>query len=164
MKVYHIKRTQHLPISLQEAWIFFSSPQNLSKITPIHMEFKILHSSGADKMYPGKMIFYAIKVFTGFNTNWVTEITHVSDLNYFIDEQRFGPYALWHHQHFFKEVAHGVEMTDEISYAIPYGFLGRLINWLFVGQQVNAIFDYRFLVLEKLFQKSNFNNHNTRQA
>lgn len=83
--------------------------------------------------------------------NWMTEITHVEEPHYFVDEQRFGPYALWHHQHHFKEVDGGIEMTDEINYAIPFGLLGRAANWLFVEREVNRIFNHRFSILEKYF-------------
>jgi ligand-binding SRPBCC domain-containing protein len=151
MKLNHIKRNQFLPITLNEAWDFFSSPKNLIKITPANMIFNIDHFSGDQKMYPGQIICYTIKVLPGYTTNWVTEITHVSEPFYFIDEQRFGPYALWNHQHFFKPVEHGTEMTDEISYAIPYGVIGSLANKLFVARRINAIFDYRFQALEKIF-------------
>jgi ligand-binding SRPBCC domain-containing protein len=153
MKIYNLKRTQFLPISIKEAWEFFSSPANLSKITPGHMGFKILYMSGGPKMYPGQVIRYIVYGLPGIPMNWMTEITHVQEPNYFVDEQRFGPYALWHHQHHFKEVEGGVEMTDEVNYAIPLGFLGRLANWLFVAREVNRIFDHRYNVLESYFTK-----------
>jgi ligand-binding SRPBCC domain-containing protein len=152
MKIFNLKRTQILPISLQEAWDFFSSPRNLSKITPEHMGFKILYMSGGEKAYAGQIIRYQISILPGINVHWVTEITHVRELVHFIDEQRFGPYALWHHQHHFKEVPGGVEMTDEVNYAIGYGFIGQLAHWFFVGKEVNRIFDYRFMVLDQHFK------------
>lgn len=153
MKIYSLKRTQFLPLSIEEAWDFFSSPRNLSKITPEHMGFKILYISGGDKMYSGQIIRYKVKVLPFISLHWVTEITHVQEPHYFVDEQRFGPYALWHHQHFFKEVPGGIEMTDEVNYAIPLGMFGRLAHWLFVGREVNAIFNHRFSVLEAYFKK-----------
>ena len=151
MKVYHLKRTQFLPITLDEAWQFFSDPRNLKEITPPHMKFRILYMSGGDHMFPGQLIRYYVHVLAGIRVHWVTEITHVQQPVRFIDEQRFGPYALWHHAHFFREVDGGIEMTDEVNYAIPLGFIGQFANWLFVEKQVNAIFDYRFNVLEKRF-------------
>jgi ligand-binding SRPBCC domain-containing protein len=154
MKIYNLKRTQFLPVSLGEAWDFFSNPGNLAKITPSHMGFKILYKSGSDSMYAGQIIRYSIQVLPGIHFHWVTEITHVQTPEYFVDEQRFGPYALWHHQHRFKEVEGGVEMVDEVNYAIPLGLLGRLAHWLFVGREVNAIFNHRFQTLEKFFGKS----------
>jgi len=151
MKVYHLRRKQFLPITLAEAWEFFSSPRNLGAITPSHMKFRILHISGGERMFAGQLIRYHVHVLPGIRVHWVTEITHVRELYYFVDEQRFGPYAMWHHSHYFREVDGGIEMTDEVHYAIPFGFIGRFANWLFVEKQVNAIFDYRFDVLEKRF-------------
>jgi ligand-binding SRPBCC domain-containing protein len=153
MKIYNLKRTQILPISLQEAWEFFSSPKNLSKITPEHMGFKILYMSGGDKAYAGQIIRYQVSILPGIRVHWVTEITQVKEPLHFIDEQRFGPYALWHHQHHFKEVAGGTEMTDEVNYAIGYGFIGQLAHWLFVGKEVSRIFEHRYAVLAKYFKK-----------
>lgn len=152
MKIYNLKRVQTLPISLQEAWEFFSTPRNLSKITPAHMGFTILYVSGGEKTYPGQIIRYKVQVIPGIKMDWVTEITHVHEPRFFVDEQRFGPYALWHHQHHFKEVPGGVEMTDEVNYAIPFGVLGRIANFIFVGKEVNRIFDYRFKILEEYFK------------
>ena len=115
------------------------------------MNFKIISMSGGDKMYAGQIIRYKVNVLPLVRMRWVTEITHVQEPDYFTDEQRFGPYALWHHKHYFKSVEGGVEMTDEVDYAIPLGFLGRLVHWLFVRQEVNGIFDYRYAVLENYF-------------
>jgi ligand-binding SRPBCC domain-containing protein len=154
MKIYHLKRTQVLPISLAEAWDFFSTPRNLSRITPAEMGFHILYSSGGDKTYAGQIIRYKVSILPLVKLHWVTEITHVKEPFYFVDEQRFGPYALWHHQHIFREVPGGVEMTDELNYAIPLGLLGRFAHWVFVGREVNRIFDFRFQVLEKFFNEN----------
>ena len=151
MKIYTLKRTQILPLTIEEAWSFFSSPANLSKITPEHLGFKIRYMSGGPKMHAGQIIRYVVNGIPGIPMSWTTEITHVHEPYYFVDEQRFGPYALWHHQHHFREVEGGVEMTDEVNYAIPLGILGRLANWLFVEREVNRIFDHRFSVLESFF-------------
>ncbi len=151
MKIYTLQRKQVLPISLSEAWDFFSTPKNLSKITPERMGFQILYVSGGNKAYAGQLIRYKIKIMSGIKVHWVTEITQVKEPFHFIDEQRFGPYSLWHHQHHFKEVVGGVEMTDEVNYAIPFGIFGRLAHWLFVGDEVNRIFDFRFKMLENYF-------------
>ena len=151
MKIYRIKRTQFLPITLSEAWEFFSTPKNLAKITPEHMGFQILYISGGDKTYAGQIIQYKVSVLPGIKINWVTEITQVKEPHHFIDEQRFGLYALWHHQHHFKEVKGGVEMMDEVNYALPLGWLGRMAHWIFVKGEVNRIFAHRFIVLEKYF-------------
>ena len=153
MKVYNLVRKQVLPVTISEAWGFFSTPQNLSKITPEHMGFKILYTSGGDKAYAGQIIRYRISVLPGISMHWVTEITQVKEPSYFVDEQRFGPYALWHHQHHFREVPSGVEITDEVNYAIPLGALGRLVHRLFVGHEVSRIFDFRGKALERFFNK-----------
>src|SRR5688572_29769556 len=151
MKVYHIKRVQKLPITQQQAWDFFSSPRNLGAITPTRMKFKILSISGSNKMYAGQVISYRIQIFPLWSINWLTEITHVDEPNFFVDDQLFGPYSLWHHQHHFREIDGGTEMTDEVHYAIPFGFVGRIANWLFVEREVNAIFNFRFTTLEQYF-------------
>lgn len=116
------------------------------------MDFKILRVSGnADEMYEGQMISYKIKLFPLVYVSWLTEITHVNRPYYFVDDQRSGPYRIWHHQHSFKEVDGGVEMTDEIFYALPFGILGRFAHWLFVERQLRNIFKYRFDILQKTF-------------
>jgi ligand-binding SRPBCC domain-containing protein len=153
MKIYTLKRTQFLPISMEQAWDFFSRPANLSKITPKQMGFEIHYMSGGATMYPGQLIRYTVYGLPHIPMDWVTEITHVQKPYYFVDEQRFGPYALWHHQHHFKEVQGGVEMSDEVNYAIPFGLLGRLANRLLVRRAVNRIFDHRYKVLEQYFSK-----------
>ncbi|MEM6525160.1 MAG: SRPBCC family protein [Bacteroidota bacterium] len=153
MKVYKLERIQFLPIKIDEAWDFFSSPRNLKEITPDYMKFVITYISGQESMYAGQLISYIVHVLPGIPVRWTTEITHVEEPSYFVDEQRFGPYALWHHQHHFKEVEGGIEMTDIVNYAIPWGILGRFADWLFVGKKVKSIFDYRFEVLEKKFSK-----------
>jgi ligand-binding SRPBCC domain-containing protein len=152
MKVYHLRQQQFLPLTLQEAWTFFSSPVNLVKITPTHMDFKILHTSGdGSGMYAGQIISYKIKLLPFIYVNWVTEITHVKHHEYFVDNQITGPYSIWHHQHHFTEVPGGVQMTDEITYAVPFGIIGRFANYLFIEQQLKTIFAYRHTVLGKMF-------------
>jgi ligand-binding SRPBCC domain-containing protein len=154
VKTYALKFKQNIPISLDEAWAFFSSPLNLEKITPADMRFVVTSDYTADtKMYAGMIITYKISPLAGIKLNWMTEITHVQDKQYFVDEQRFGPYALWHHQHHFKEIAGGVEMTDILNYAIPFGIVGRLTNKVYVGKKVKDIFDYRVKAVEELFGK-----------
>ena len=148
--IYTLVATQQLPISLQEAWDFFSSPLNLEKITPDHMNFHITSGKPA-KMYPGQIISYKVTPIPGIKSNWVTEITHVEDKVFFVDEQRFGPYAMWHHEHHFEEKDGGVLMTDRVSYKLPLGFLGHLAQSLFVKKQLQNIFEYRMKVLEDFF-------------
>jgi len=150
MKVYRLERKQVLPISMDLAWDFFSSPKNLNEITPEDMSFTII--SGADqRMYAGQLIRYKIRPLLNIPMSWVTEITHCKERAYFIDEQRFGPYKLWHHQHHFKEVEEGIEMIDLLHYALPMGWLGNALAGGFVSHKVENIFDYRYKVLEKRF-------------
>jgi len=151
--IYMLEVTQFLKISLPEAWDFFSSPCNLAKITPEHMGFKITSGTPA-KMYPGQIITYKVSPFPGVKTNWVTEITHVSDGSFFVDEQRFGPYQMWHHEHHFEVQGEGVLMTDRVSFKLPLGFLGRIAHSLFVKNQLKQIFEYREIFLEKEFGKA----------
>ena len=110
MHTFH--QTQNLPITLDKAWDFFSDPKNLKTITPEYMGFDI--KGGADRrMYPGQIIEYRVSPLLGIKTKWVTEITHVIPNQYFVDEQRFGPYTLWHHKHFIKAIPGGVEMIEK---------------------------------------------------
>ena len=150
MKIYQLHSKQNLPISLQEAWDFLSNPKNLKTITPSYMGFDIV--SGADKkMYPGQIIEYIVKPVLGIPTKWVTEITHVVENNYFVDEQRFGPYSLWHHKHFLKEITGGVEMEDIIHYKVPFGILGQFVHPFIVRPKLEQIFDYRKQKLISIF-------------
>ena len=150
MKIYTLQAKQNIPISLQEAWDFLSDPKNLKTITPDYMGFQIL--SGAEKqMYAGQIIQYIVTPVAGIKTKWVTEITHAVDKKYFVDEQRFGPYALWHHKHFIKEIPGGVEMEDIIDYKVPFGLLGQLIHPVLVKPKLKEIFDYRRNKLIEMF-------------
>jgi ligand-binding SRPBCC domain-containing protein len=152
VKTYVLKTEQVIPVSLEEAWDFFSSPLNLKKITPQEMNFVVTSDYNEDtKMYPGMIITYKITPIFGIKMNWMTEVTHVKEGEYFIDEQRFGPYALWHHQHHFKAIEGGVKMTDILNYAIPYGIIGQLSNKVLVGKQIKKIFNYRERAIIELF-------------
>lgn len=155
MHFYNIKSSQHLPISLEEAWAFFSSPNNLQKITPPDMSFVITSGrKDGESMYAGQIITYTLKPLLGIKVKWMTEITHVKDGEYFIDEQRFGPYKLWHHRHSFRRTpANTVEMHDEVNYVLPFGFLGTIAHALFVRKRIEDIFKYRTRVIEELFGK-----------
>lgn len=152
MKIYQIKTKQRLPITVKQAWDFLSDPKNLSEITPDYMNFKIL--SGADKsIYPGQLIQYEVTPLFGITLKWVTEITHVIDKKYFVDEQRFGPYSLWHHKHFIKKIEGGVEMEDVVDYKIPFGIFGRIAHPLIVKKKLEQIFKYREDKLNQIFGK-----------
>ena len=150
MKLYKLHKKQNLPITVDEAWTFLSSPKNLKTITPDYMGFNIL--SGADReMFAGQIIQYIVTPVLGIKTKWVTEITHVNQGHYFVDEQRFGPYALWHHKHFIRPIKGGIEMEDIIDYKLPLGWIGQLAHPIFVKPKLKEIFDYRQRKLIELF-------------
>ena len=152
MKIYTLHKKQNLPITIEEAWNFLSDPKNLKTITPEYMGFNII--SGADKpMFAGQIIQYIVTPVLGIKTKWVTEITHSVDKQYFVDEQRFGPYALWHHKHFINAIDGGVEMEDIIDYKVPFGFLGQIVHPILVKPKLEEIFNYRTKKLEELFGK-----------
>ncbi|MGY3214346.1 SRPBCC family protein [Mucilaginibacter sp. HD30] len=152
MKTYHLKFEQKLPIPLAETWDFFTSPINLAKITPPQMGFTVTSVYAADdRIYPGMIITYKVSPLLGIKLNWMTEITQVKEHQYFVDEQRVGPYALWHHEHHFKEIKGGVNMTDILNYAVPYGFIGTLANKILVRKEIDKIFNYREKAINELF-------------
>lgn len=154
MKIYQLKTSQILPVSLTTAWKFFSDPKNLSKITPNWLNFEIT-SHLPSRMYAGMIISYKVRPIFNIPQTWITEITHVNEPFYFVDEQRFGPYKMWHHEHIFNEIPDvGVEMQDIVTYVLPFGFLGRLANSLFVRKKVLEIFEYRKEVLKRMFGPS----------
>ena len=148
--IYTLEAETVLPISLDRAWDYFSSPKNLAEITPPHMGFQIT-SKLRDRAFSGQIISYNVAVLPGIRTNWVTEITHVEDHQFFVDEQRFGPYSMWHHEHHFKEVPEGVHMIDRVSFKIPLWFLGDIAYGLFIKKQLKGIFEYRERKLKELF-------------
>ena len=150
MKIYTLHKKQNLPISVEEAWAFLSNPKNLKSITPDYMSFDIL-SISEKPMYAGQIIQYIVTPILGIKTKWVTEITHVKDKEYFVDEQRFGPYSLWHHKHFIKGIDGGVEMEDIIDYKVPMGVLGQLVHPILVKPKLEEIFAYRQKKLVELF-------------
>ncbi len=153
MAFYQLIKTQKLPVTSTQIWNFISSPSNLKEITPEHMGFIVTSNSGSEKMYPGMIITYKVSPLLGIKLNWVTEITQVKDNEYFIDEQRIGPYSMWHHEHKIEPIEDGVLMTDIVTYQPPMGILGALANSLLIKKQLQQIFDYRTIALEKRFGK-----------
>jgi ligand-binding SRPBCC domain-containing protein len=153
MAVYKIQFEQDIPATLETVWDFISSPMNLREITPDSMNFTVTSNPLPEKMYPGMMITYKVSPVLGIPLSWCTEITQVNHLSYFVDEQREGPYQIWHHEHFIREIEGGVRMTDIIHYKVPFGILGKLANFLFVKAQLRNIFSYRFQKVEALFGK-----------
>jgi ligand-binding SRPBCC domain-containing protein len=154
MKRFTLNTRQILPISLEEAWAFFSSPKNLSKITPEYMNFKILSGFDEGTTREGMIIKYKVHPVMGIPLTWVTKITNVSAPHEFTDMQLKGPYKEWVHTHRFREIEGGVEMTDELVYQLPFGPIGLIAHALFVRKQVESIFAYREATLDKLFGKS----------
>jgi len=149
-KVYRLSTSQKIPINLKEAWSFFSSPKNLQAITPKKLKFTIL--SGADRaIYPGQVIQYKVSPFLFYTAIWVTEITHVKEEEYFVDEQRYGPYEFWHHKHFFKAIPGGVELQDVVDFKVPFGWLGRKLTKGFIERELQQVFTYRNNKLTELF-------------
>lgn len=148
--MHQLRRQQLVRTDLQTCWEFFSAPQNLAVITPDYMRFRVL-TQQPPAIYEGLMIAYKVSPVLGIPLNWITEIKTVRDQTFFVDEQRKGPYRLWHHEHHFEAVEGGVLMTDIVSYTLPLGVIGRLAHRLFVKRQLEGIFDYRFRVIETRF-------------
>jgi len=148
--MHQLIRKQFVKTDLNTCWDFFSSPSNLKVITPDYMGFDV-KTEVPEKMYEGLIISYTVKPLLGIPMEWVTEITHINDKSFFVDEQRIGPYKMWHHEHHFKEINGGVEMTDIVSYVVPFGLLGKLVQPILVQPKLEEIFAYRFKVVDNLF-------------
>jgi len=155
--MYQLKTKQFVKTDMATCWDFFSDPKNLSKITPQSMGF-IVRTELPDKMYEGLMIEYTVSPMLGIPMNWITEIKTVKNHSFFVDEQRKGPYRIWHHEHHFKEVEGGVEMTDIVSYELPLGFLGRIMHPILVKNKLKEIFDYRRQKVDELFIDTEISN------
>ncbi|HPF52051.1 MAG TPA: SRPBCC family protein [Draconibacterium sp.] len=153
MSFYQFSRTQKIPATLDELWRFISAPDNLKTITPPGMGFEITSDSIGKEMYEGMIISYRVKPLLNIDTLWVTEITHIKNKEYFVDEQRIGPYKMWHHEHFITDIEGGVLMTDIISYQPPFGIIGNLANSLLIKKKLNQIFNFRMQALEEIFGK-----------
>ena len=152
MGFYQKKQTQFFNHSVDELWDFISSPKNLKLITPDYMGFDIVTEDLPDKMYEGMIIGYKVSPILGIKTSWVTEITHIEDKKYFVDEQRVGPYKMWHHEHFLEATPKGTKMYDIVSYHPPFGIFGRMANQLIIKKKLNDIFSYREIALKELFE------------
>jgi ligand-binding SRPBCC domain-containing protein len=151
MAFYQKFQEQKIPATIEEVWDFMSSPANLKEITPDYMGFDITSKDLPEKMYPGMIISYKVSPLLGIKTTWVTEITHVKDHEFFVDEQRVGPYTIWHHQHLLEPIEKGVLMKDIISYVPPFGFLGAIANSIVIKKKLNEIFEYRLKAVEEKF-------------
>jgi len=153
MGFYQFIRKQDLPCEMSELWRFICDPSNLEKITPSEMGFKIISENLPTKMYAGQIIEYRVSPILNIKTRWVTEITHVDEGRYFVDEQRIGPYAMWHHEHILSKGKLGTLMTDIVSYQPPFGVFGSLANAVFIKHKLAEIFNHREKVLEEKFQR-----------
>jgi len=151
MSVYRLKTIQKIPVSPESVWDFISSPANLQKITPPCMGFRITTPDLPAKAYPGMIIQYKVSPVAGIRMTWVTEITQVKEMEYFVDEQRVGPYSLWHHEHHLKPVQGGTLMTDIVHYRPPLWILGDLAQYVLIRRQLREIFGFRTRALEKIF-------------
>lgn len=151
MAFYQFQKQQKVNSTLAEVWDFISSPGNLKEITPEYMGFDITTKNLPKKMYAGMLISYSVSPLFGIKTAWVTEITQIIDKKYFVDEQRIGPYSLWHHQHIIEPIDGGVLMTDIVSYKPPFGILGALANTLIIKKKLNEIFSFRTSAIEKRY-------------
>ncbi len=151
MPYYQFKQSQKIPGTIDSVWEFISNPDNLKEITPAFLDFKVLDRPSEKNMYAGMIITYTVKPLLGIPVKWMTEITHVREKEYFVDEQRIGPYHFWHHQHRIEPIEGGVLMTDIVTYVPPFYFLGRLANWLIIRKKLREIFKYRTLAVEKRF-------------
>lgn len=151
MPLYQRIHEQSIPASVQSVWEFIANPNNLKRITPDHMGFEITSSHTPDRMYEGMIVAYKVQPFKGFSTEWVTEITHLEEGAYFVDEQRLGPYRLWHHQHLLEPISNGVLMKDIVSYVPPFGFLGAVANKLLIRKKLDGIFSYRQQAIVDIF-------------
>lgn len=151
MPVHTLERTQIIRAEVAAAWDFFSDPRNLEKLTPKELGFQIL-SELPGKMYPGMVIRYRVSPLLGIPMTWVTEITHVEQGRFFVDEQRVGPYRIWHHEHHFRDLGDGrIEMLDRVTYQLPMGWLSEPVHALVVEPQLRSIFAYREKVVQELF-------------
>ncbi|MBS1635761.1 MAG: SRPBCC family protein [Bacteroidetes bacterium] len=152
MPLYTIRKQQFLKADMGRVWDFMSSPLNLTKITPAKLGFEIISEPvDIERMHAGQIIEYRISPLWDIKLHWVTEITHVEPMRFFVDEQRFGPYRFWHHQHHFREVNGGVEMNDLVHYDLPFGPLGAVAHKIHVRKTLEEIFNYRYQKLEQLF-------------
>ena len=155
MAIHTLFRKQTIAASREAAWAFFSDPRNLASITPREMGFEILTPDLASHVYPGMVIAYRVRPLFGVPMKWLTEITQVKEGEYFVDEQRVGPYSVWHHEHWFRPTADGkVEVEDRVTYAMPFGWLGNLAHPVLVRPQLEKIFAYRQEVIGRVFPGS----------
>jgi ligand-binding SRPBCC domain-containing protein len=151
MQVHTLHRKESFPLSLEAAWDFFSDPRNLARITPPELGFEVLTPDLPPRIYAGMMIAYRVRPLAGLPLTWLTEITHLREGEFFVDEQRAGPYALWHHEHRLRDDgASGTEVEDLVTFRLPFGPLGALMHRLVVRSKLEAIFEFRSAAVRKV--------------
>lgn len=152
MKIFCLNVQQMLPISVDTAWDFLSHPRNLREITPPSLDFRIIGDPPTE-MYEGLMIEYSVRPLPFMRARWLSEITHLQPPFYFVDEQRVGPYALWHHEHRIEKCADGVIMHDAVTYGLKQPLIDGMLNRFIVHPQILSIFEYRRTKLDELFPR-----------
>lgn len=148
--VHYLYREQIIPAPVQKVWDYFCDPENLNEITPSDMNFEIIHG-GDVKMYEGQIIEYRVEFLRGVRSLWLTEIVHVREGEYFVDEQRVGPYRFWYHEHIFEKTEYGTKMTDRVTYVVPFGILGDILDKIWISRRLKNIFDFRMKKIIGLF-------------
>ena len=148
--IHYLTREQIIPATLEQVWDYFSDPRNLDEMTPPDMRFRIL-TAPLPRMYEGQIVEYRVEFIRGLPALWLTEIAHVREPRYFVDEQRIGPYRFWYHEHKFEPVAGGTRMSDQVTYSIGFGPLGDLLNAIWIGRRLKQIFDFRAEKIRQLF-------------
>jgi ligand-binding SRPBCC domain-containing protein len=148
--IHYLHREQTIPAPLEEVWDYFCDPRNLNELTPPDMSFEIVHG-GDVRMYEGQIIEYRVEFLRGVRALWLTEISHVRKGVYFVDEQRVGPYRLWYHEHIFEVSSSGTKMTDHVTYLIPFGILGELLNAVWISKRLDHIFNFRREKISEIF-------------
>jgi len=151
MAIFQFYTEQKIPASINDVWDFISSPKNLQRITPDYMGFEISTKHLSEEMYAGMMISYKVKPMLNIKMNWLTEITHIEENIFFVDEQRHGPYKIWHHEHRITPIDGGTLMNDLVTYQPPFGFIGNIANTLIIKPKINQIFEYREQALIEIF-------------
>jgi ligand-binding SRPBCC domain-containing protein len=148
--IHTLRREQLIPAAVGAVWDFFATPKNLDLLTPPGLKF-FTPAPPEGRMYAGQLIAHRIRIFPGYWARWLTEIRQVREREYFVDEQRVGPYKFWYHEHHFRAAPGGTLMTDQITYQVCYGPLGWLVNELWIKRALRKIFDYRRGAIERAF-------------
>ena len=154
MAFYQLNYQQVIKSDMNTVWEFIANPRNLKTITPDYMGFDITSEEVPEVMYEGMIISYKVSPFFNIKNDWVTEITRIRENEFFVDEQRIGPYVFWHHQHFFKQTDQGIDMRDKVTYSLPFGVLGAICHSLFIRKKLEDIFNYRKEAIEKLLSNN----------